>query len=263
MPDTADIERGLKLVTRYPGREPALDSEILLHDLDSGECLALMDGDWITTMRTGAVAAHSITLLAKPGFTRVGFIGLGNTARSTLLCLRDHVPGKRLEIGLLRYKDQHEGFQQRFSSMRDVAFSEFDDVSEMAGWCDVLVSCVTAADGDFCEPDSFDPGTLVVPVHTRGFAGCDLVFDRVFVDDVAHVSDFKHFERFKSKMTETAEVVTGSKPGREDDAERILAYNIGIALHDIYFASRIEQLLEGCPGIDELPMGKPQEKFWV
>ena len=53
---------GVKLVTRYPKRNPSLDSEILLYDLKTGENVALMDGNWITTMRTGAVAAHSIRL---------------------------------------------------------------------------------------------------------------------------------------------------------------------------------------------------------
>ena len=58
----------VKVVSRYPGRVPALSSEILLYDSLSGECLALMDGDWITTMRTGAVAAHAIQHLAPPLF---------------------------------------------------------------------------------------------------------------------------------------------------------------------------------------------------
>ena len=31
-------------------------------------------------------------------------------------------------------------------------------------------------------------------------------------------------------------------PGRLSDNEKILAYNIGISLHDIYFASRIYDL---------------------
>ena len=47
----------VELVTRYPERIPALDSKMLLFDAESGETLAFVDGDWITAMRTGAVAA--------------------------------------------------------------------------------------------------------------------------------------------------------------------------------------------------------------
>ena len=51
---------GVKIVTRYPERIPSLDSRLILFDAMKGDFLALMDADWITTMRTGAVAAHSI-----------------------------------------------------------------------------------------------------------------------------------------------------------------------------------------------------------
>ena len=51
---------GVKVVSRYPSRMPALDSQILLYNLDTGEQKAVLDGNFITTMRTGAVAVHAI-----------------------------------------------------------------------------------------------------------------------------------------------------------------------------------------------------------
>ena len=107
---------GVKAVTRYPDRVPSLDSKILLFDAASGEFLALMDGNWITAMRTGAVAAHSILTLAKKDFANVGMIGLGNTARATLLVLAAMAPERELSIKLLRYKYQAEQFMARFSA---------------------------------------------------------------------------------------------------------------------------------------------------
>lgn len=222
-----------------------------------------MDGDWITTMRTGAVAAHSVSLLARGGFRKVAFVGLGNTARATLLCLTGLFPNRPFEVGLLRYKDQHEGFERRFAGNEELAFCEFGDVGEMAGWCDVLVSCVTAADSDLCPPECFGPGALLVPVHTRGFAECDLAFDKVFCDDEGHVGGFGYFGQFKPKLAEVADVVVRKHPGREGDDERIIAYNIGISLHDIYFASKIEEMASRGEGRRTIAMEKPLEKFWI
>lgn len=257
-----DISRGcVKLVTRYPNRIPALDSEILLYDTTSGECLALMDGDWITTMRTGAVAAHTIGLLAKQNFERIGFMGLGNTARATMLCLLSIIANRPLHVGLLAYKDQHFGFARRFAAYPNLAFTFFDSVQELAIWSEVFVSCVTAADSDFCTPDCFQPGTLLVPVHTRGFAECDLVFDKVYADDISHVSGFKYYESFKDKLTEVADVLSGPGTGRESDSERILAYNIGISLHDTYFASKIFEL--AADTATSIDLEKPIEKIWM
>ena len=51
---------GIKIVTRYPERKPSLESKVLLYDITNGDLLAIMNADWITAMRTGAVAAHSV-----------------------------------------------------------------------------------------------------------------------------------------------------------------------------------------------------------
>lgn len=255
------IERGgVKLVTRYPERRPALDSEILLYDMADGTCLALMDGDWITNMRTGAVAALSARLYGKTSFSKVGFIGLGNTARATLLCL-DADQDRPLEIGLLAYKDQHDDFRRRFEGHADLSFRVFESAEELCSWADVTFSCVTAADEDICGADAFKPGALVVPVHTRGFTQCDLAFDKVFCDDEAHVSGFGYYAQFKSKLAEMADVLEGRATGRDDDSQRIIAYNIGISLHDIYYASKVYDLVSAeCA---EARLEKPTDKFWA
>jgi len=75
---------GVKIVNRYPKRFPTLDSQIMLYDLDTGNLKAILDGNFITTARTGAVAAHSVNLFAKKNFKSIGFVGLGNQGRSAL-----------------------------------------------------------------------------------------------------------------------------------------------------------------------------------
>ncbi len=234
---------GVKVVSRYPGRVPALSSEILLYDSLSGECLALMDGDWITTMRTGAVAAHAIQRLAVPGFTHLGFMGLGNTAMSSLVCIATLFSDRELEVGLLRYKDQAQEFAKRFGMFENVKFHVVEDVEDLARSSQVLVSCVTSAPGEFCGPEAFAPGSLLIPIHTRGFMSCDLAFDRIVCDDEDHVSSFGYYPQFKHKLVEMSDVLLGNKPGRESDDQRIIAYNIGIALHDMVFASKIYDML--------------------
>lgn len=48
---------GVKVVSRLPGNKPTSRSYINLFDLPTGELLTVMEADWITSMRTGAVAA--------------------------------------------------------------------------------------------------------------------------------------------------------------------------------------------------------------
>lgn len=264
--DGDDIWGGAKLVTRYPERVPALDSKLLLFDAATGEFLALADGNWITAMRTGAVAAHSVVTFAKQNFATIGFIGLGNTARATLIVLASVMPERRLEIKLLRYKDQAELFAERFSAFENLHFSIVDTVEETVKGSDVVVSCATYFENDICSDDCFDEGVLVVPVHTRGFTNCDLFFDKVFADDTGHVDHFRNFSKFRS-YAEVSDVVNGSAKGRENDSERILAYNIGVSMHDIYFAANIyKQFRADAERFAKLPdavMHDPEDKFWI
>lgn len=76
---------GAKEINRYPGRNPTMDSHIILSDMDSGDLIALLDGNFITVMRTAAVAVHSAMLFGKKGFSNIGLIGLGITAAAILL----------------------------------------------------------------------------------------------------------------------------------------------------------------------------------
>ena len=257
---------GIKAVTRYPKREPALDSKILLFNADSGEFLSLMDGNWITAMRTGAVAAHSIIELAKSNYKTIGMIGLGNTARATLLVLHEMEPERKLIIKLLRYKDQAELFSDRFKDFNNITFEIYDTAQEVVKGSDVVVSCATYFENDICSDDAFDEGVLVVPVHTRGFTNCDLFFDKVFADDTGHVDHFKNFSKFKY-YAEVSDVVNGCSVGRETDKERILAYNIGVSMHDINYAAHIYNLLkqniEVFKEIKDADMHDPVTKFWV
>lgn len=264
IPDTAiGKAEGVKVVTRYPERNPALDSNLLLMNAESGDFLALMDANWITAMRTGAVAAHSIMHLAKKNFSVLGMLGLGNTARATLAVLAEILPSDReLTIKLLKYKGQEVLFAERFAQYPNLHFVYVDDNETLVKGTEVLISCVTYFDEDLCSDECFDEGILVVPVHTRGFTNCDLFFDKVFADDYGHVHHFKNFAKFKY-FAEVCDVVNGEAKGREDDKERILAYNIGLSIHDINYAAHIYEMIKDNPNLKDLEMNAPTDKFWI
>lgn len=263
MPCILNEERGgVKIVNRYPERKPSLDSKLVLLDNETGEFLALMDANWITAMRTGAVAAHSILNLAKRDWSTIGMIGLGNTCRATLLVLASVTGNKKITVKLLKYKQQEESFIERFKNFNNIEFICVDEPEHLVRGSDAVVSCVTYFKDDLCKDEWFDEGVLVVPVHTRGFTNCDLFFDKVFADDYNHVKHFKYFDRFKY-FAEVCDVVNGLSVGRENDKERILAYNIGLSIHDINYAAHIYELLRNSDEIMDVDMCEPVDKFWI
>ncbi|MBQ0153576.1 MAG: ornithine cyclodeaminase [Bacteroidales bacterium] len=230
---------GVKVVSRINGRKPALHSDLLLYEASSGQLLSLMDADWITQMRTGAVAALTIQMLQKKDAHIYAFVGLGSVAKATMECFLAILPqNQHIIVKLQKYKDQAETFITQFADSR-VTYQIVDTHKQLVQDSDVVISAVTEMTELFCADDSlFKEGVLVVPIHTRGFQNCDLFFNHVFADDRGHVQGFKYFSQFKS-FNELSEVLLGNIPARQSDKERILAYNIGLGLHDVVFATKI------------------------
>ncbi|WPB55200.1 ornithine cyclodeaminase family protein [Xylophilus sp. GOD-11R] len=79
---------GIKLVTVFPGNSarqlPGLFATYLLCDGNTGEHLALIDGNQITARRTVAVSALAGTYLARPDAKRLLILGAGRIAQ--LVC---------------------------------------------------------------------------------------------------------------------------------------------------------------------------------
>lgn len=229
---------GVKIVTRYPERAKTINGEILLYDYHSGDLLALMDAFWVTNARTGAVAALALQTFAKQDFQTISMMGLGNTARATMACILTLYPEKKITVRLLSYKMQASKFIEEFQCHSNVHFEEVENINSLIDGTDVVISCITNADGILAEDRYFKPGVTVIPVHTKGFQNCDLFFDKVFADDRDHVKNFRYFDRFH-QFGEIAPVLAGKTAGRTSSEERILSYNIGLGLHDIVFAKHI------------------------
>lgn len=235
---------GVKVVSRIAGSKPSLRSDVLLYQASTGILLSLMSADWITQMRTGAVAALTINTLQSSCANVYAFVGLGSTAIATMQCLLSILPlQKQITCKLLRYKRQADDFINLFSAFSNVRFVIVENNEDLIKDSDVVVSAVTEMPTLFCEKnDLYKKGVLLVPIHTRGFQNCDLFFDHVFADDTAHVSGFKYFNQFRC-FNELSEVLLNRVIARKSDEERILAYNIGLGLHDVFFANKIYERL--------------------
>src|SRR5580704_1682485 len=57
---------------------------VMLYAMDTGELLALMDADWLTSQRTSATAAIGVATLAKEDISEIGILGSSEQARAML-----------------------------------------------------------------------------------------------------------------------------------------------------------------------------------
>lgn len=254
---------GVKFISRNvddANADPKRNSNIMLQRLSRHGLYAVIDGTWITTMRTGACAYYHATKFAKSTPKTLAVYGLGLTARSFMFFWYN-LYKKPITIKLMPYKDQHELFMQKYPENEYIKYQLVDSIEDLFD-ADIIVSCVSFAHSVICENTNvFKKGCNVVPVHTAGFQNCDLVFDKVFVDDIGHVQGYKYFNEFKDKMTRITEVETAVKTGRDNDEQRIVVYNGGLAIFDMYWAMKvIEKFGDKCV---DLPMSYPEERFWI
>lgn len=238
---------------------PARNSNILLQRCSNHGLLAVMDGTYITTMRTGACAAFNAIRFAKTAPQTLAVYGLGVAARAFMLFFTA-IYQKPITVKVIKYKNQAEEFIEKFGENPMLKFEICTTLEELFD-SDIIVSCVSFAHKELCDESVYPEGCTIVPVHTAGFQNCDLVFDKVIVDDVNHVMKYRYYEQFKERMVRITDVVNGRAEGRINDRQRILVYNGGIALHDMYWAMKIaEKIGDNCP---KVPMSYPTERFWL
>ncbi len=100
MPAVAEDAMGLKLVSFYPGNAgtgvPTHLATIILCRPDTGEPLAVMDGQLITEMRTAAVSAAVTKYLATPGSRVLALLGSGVQAKAHLVVPTLSLPQRML-----------------------------------------------------------------------------------------------------------------------------------------------------------------------
>lgn len=234
-------------------------SDLLLYEADTGVLKALMDGEYITTIRTGAAAAQAALMYSKKDFKTIGLIGLGNIMTACVSVLLNELHSKNVILKIYKHHEQEIRFINYFKSYKNVEFKLCDTYEETMYDSDIIISAVTKATNNFCDDTYYKKGCTIIPIMTMGFQNCDVTFDKVYTDEINQIKDFKYFNQFKS-INNTTDVLNGIAKGRENNDERIIVYYYGLAIHDLYFASKIYELAKST---DEFNYKYCKEKFFM
>ncbi|MFA5621379.1 MAG: ornithine cyclodeaminase family protein [Thermovirgaceae bacterium] len=225
---------------------PYITSLILLIDPRVGNFRAVMDGEWITSMRTGAQTAVSLKYLHKGPSIRLGLYGAGgqgHTQTEAIAAVFDIEEVRVFDINgesALRYAE----------NMKDIVKGKVTVVDNPrdAAWGDAIV-CVTQSKEKFLKNEWIARGTKVFPMGSYQEVDDDFILsaDRVIVD---HIGQCLHRGALKGlveagKFRESdidatiGEVVAGKKPGRLSEDDRVLCIPIGTGAMDIAVATVI------------------------
>lgn len=234
---------GLKAASRSVLRKNnggfSVDADIMLYSQDNFQLLSIMDGTFITQARTAAIAVYTMLKVVEK-YDIIAMVGLGGIGKMIGEILFDKIKDKSVKVKLMRHKDHAEKFAEKYGAYNNITFEIVDSYDDLMKDSDVVLSSVSYIEKDYCDPNVYKKGCTVIPVHMRGFMECDHEFDHIITSDLENVKNFKYYDRFK-KLTSWEDIQSGKVKPREKADDRVLMYNSGLGIFDLYFANKIYQ----------------------
>ncbi len=246
---------GIKSVSFFPDNDargmPTHLASILYLDAATGDMLAMMDGRLITEMRTAAVSAVSVDLLARPEAHTLALLGSGVQARSHLEAIALVRPLKHVRVWS-RTADHAIQFAHKASeTLVECPVSAVANVADAVRGADIVVT-VSSATEPILAGRLLEPGMhLAVVGSSVGFmreVDAEAVLrSRVVVDSRAaapvEAGDLVLAVKegrvgWDHVLGELGEVAAG-KFRRESAAEITLFKSLGLAVEDVAAARRV------------------------
>ena len=218
---------GCKLVSVFPeNREhDTHQAAIMLFDPENGSPIALLDGTYITAMRTAAAAALAAQLLAREDATVLAVLGKGVQSRSAVEMFK-------------RVRD--------FTEIRVAGRGEFEEAVRGAD----VVAATTAAGEPVVRAEWLSEGAHVSSVgyHPPGseldpaiVAHADVICvelrDSSFAAPPAGAVELIGVN--PDDAVELGELASGARPGRGSASELTLYKSVGVAVQDLAAAALV------------------------
>ena len=232
-------------VSNYAAGLPSELGLLTLYDPQTGVPLAVMDATVITACRTGAMTAVGARYLARRDARVLGHVGARGTAFWNVVLLDELFDLDEIRI-TSRRPESREAFARQLATVTGTHIRVAASAEEVFEGADILVEASRlSAPEPLLRTSWVRPGAFVVPYGTVSAVELDLldVMDKVVVDDwrEAQSGRFGALRRHvdtgrlsaASLHAELGQILTGARPGRERDDERILFWHRGLAILDI------------------------------
>jgi len=246
---------GMKVVTYFqdnPGQGlPAILATIALYSTETGKLLVLMDGSYITAIRTACASAVATKALANPETPVLGVLGAGTQARAHIraLCKVRKITGVKV------YSQSGKSAELLKKELESEVRIEIEPVStaiEAVRAADLLAT-VTTAKEPILSADWLKPGVHINAVGShrpdiREIDGATIKRAKLVVDSREAIKSecgdillaIREGAIAEDHVTaEIGEVLAGSKPGRVSTEEITLYKSVGIALQDVATAQLV------------------------
>lgn len=263
---------GIKWVNVHPGNKkygfPAVMAVIILSDPRTGFPLAIMDGTYITNLRTGAAGGIAAKYLANKGSKRIALVGCGVQAQTQLIALNELFALEAVSI--YDCVEAHaDAFINKTRSL-GITVRKYASIAECVKGVDILVTTTPS------RKPIIKSSWIAAGVHINAI-GADakgkeelepalLKRAKVVVDDIpqaVHSGEInvplaKHLFKEKDICGTLGEIIAGKKKGRMARDEITIFDSTGLAILDVAVAHYVytQALIVGREGCSQLILVK-------
>jgi ornithine cyclodeaminase len=214
-------------------------SMVLLFDAETGLPVCLMEGGWVTALKTGASSAVTAAHLALPEASTVTIFGAGTLGRMHLRALRHRFSLSRANVVDI-VPQAAEAYAAELEPKLGIPVNPVPlEEREQAVRDAHIIFTVTTGDQPLVERDWLRPGAFLGRLGSYQEVGLDVITqaDKVVVDNwyyvrprIPELQILADAGRFGPDhlYAEWPDIVAGRKPGRESPDEVIVYIALGI-----------------------------------
>ncbi|MGD6900324.1 ornithine cyclodeaminase family protein [Bacillus infantis] len=233
---------------KFPTQSPAIKGVINLHDLDTGQLLAIMDSTYITAVRTGLSGALGTHLLARKDAKSVAIIGAGVQGKLQLRSLTYLRTISRVFV----YDTSNERGKSFASLMTEelkIPITLCKSLDEALYDADIIVSATWAKD-PFIFSNNVKKGVHITTLGPDEPGKCEvsaeLIEKSLFVCDdrnlAVQMGAIGGAGLTKSDIhAEIGEVIMNRNSGRLNENQITIYGSVGLAFQDLVAAWHVYQ----------------------
>ena len=238
---------GQKIVTVYPENLskhdlPTILATVQLLDPETGECLAVLEGTYLTAMRTGAASAIATKYLARRDSSHIAVFGAGVQAETQLEAISEV---RRIELAKVYdpVGQRVTEYCQRMSKRIGIEVKCAQNAQEALRDSDIVICASTSRtpvfNGEWLEPGMHINGIGSHTSDTRELDTVTIQRSKVVVDSresaLAEAGDLllpiaENAISSEHIWAELGDIIIGKREGRTSDQEITLFKSVGIAI---------------------------------
>jgi alanine dehydrogenase len=227
---------------------------IMLFSAQDGHLLALIEADWLGSMRTGAASAVATKYLARPESEIVGLIGAGQQAATQLMGICAVFPIAKAYVYSRRVPER-ELFCSEMTRQLQLAVLPVNSARQAVEHADIIITATTATE-PVLQGEWLRPGCHINAIGSNWASKreidlatlqrCELIMTDSFAQAQKEAGDFiipaseNLFDW--GQVHELAEVMLDTGPLRKQPGDITLYKGLGIALEDIATAAHVYRL---------------------